>query len=312
MRLVLSYETLFGAAVAEARRRELPVFDASPPTNRHLDVGGLKLHYLDWGGNASTPMLLIHGAMVTAHVWDFFGLEMRQHFHVYAVNLRGHGDSGWAPDADYSRSRMTADVVQLIRHLDLRNMVLIGHSLGGSIAALVAAEVPERIRTLTLIDSTLLPNPRPNAMAAFVNGPDSFPSIEAFAEHAATFNPRRRADQLTLSLRWNARQRDDGQWTWKYDPALRQRRAPEFERVWAALEGLNCPTLFVRAGENSHVTDDALERLRTLHHIALVTVPDAAHNVMGDNPGAFSSAVRDFLSANGLLPSTYQPDERQP
>jgi len=296
---VLTYEDLFAAAVSEARRRNLPVVNESPPTNQELETNGVRLHFLDWGGTAPRPMLLIHGAMVTAHVWDFFALEMRQTFHTYAVNLRGHGDSGWATDADYSRATMTQDVVRLIHHLDLRDIVLIGHSLGGSIAALVTAQVPDRIRALTLIDSTLLPNPRPNPLfAGLVNGPDTFPTIEAFAAHAAGFNPRRRADQLTLSLRWNARQRDDGQWTWKYDPALRQRRPPEFDRVWAALERVQCPTLFVRAGENSHVTDEALARLQALPHIPIVEVPNAAHNVMGDNPEGFSQEVRHFLSTS--------------
>ncbi len=299
--MVASYEFLFGAAVAEARRRNLPVFDDSPPANREVEVDGLKLHFLDWGGNAPSPMLLIHGAMVTAHVWDFFSLEMRERFRIYAVNLRGHGDSGWAADADYSRQKMASDVLELVRHLDLRDVVLIGHSLGGSIAALVAGEVPRRIRALALVDSTLLPNPRPNAMAGLVNGPDTFPSIEAFAAHAAGFNPRRRTDQLTLSLRWNARQRDDGMWTWKYDPALRQRRSPEFERVWTGLQGVSCPKLFVRAGEDSHVTPESVERLQSLPNLKLVEVPQAAHNVMGDNPVGFSREVRSFLESNGLL-----------
>jgi pimeloyl-ACP methyl ester carboxylesterase len=138
-------------------------------------------------------------------------------------------------------------------------------------------------------------------MAGLVNGPDTFPTIEAFAEHAAGFNPRRRADQLTLSLRWNARQRDDGMWTWKYDPALRQRRSPEFERVWAALQAVSCPILFVRAGESSHVTPEAMQRLRSLPNVKLVEVPDAAHNVMGDNPAGFSREVRTFLDSNSLL-----------
>jgi pimeloyl-ACP methyl ester carboxylesterase len=140
-----------------------------------------------------------------------------------------------------------------------------------------------------------------------VNGPDTFPTIEAFAEHAAGFNPRRRADQLTLSLRWNARQREDGQWTWKYDPALRQRRSPEFERVWAALHSVRCPTLFVSAGENSHVTPEALGQLRTLSNVSVVEVPDAAHNVMGDNPVGFSREIRAFLASHGLLAATRDP-----
>ena len=291
----MTYEELFAAAVAEARRKSVRIWDDTPPVNRSCVVDGVRLHFLDWGGHGLPPMLLIHGAMVTAHVWDFFSMEMRQHFRIYAVNLRGHGDSAWAPDGDYSRARMAADVVELLQHLDLDQVVLIGHSLGGSVGALAAAEEPAKMRALGLVDSTLLPGPRPNLMAGLVNGPDVFATIEEFAEHAARFNPRRRADRLALSLQWNARQREDGNWTWKYDPALRQRRAPDFEQVWTALGRITCPTLFIRAAEHSHATDAAVDRLRTLRHVRLAEVPEAGHNVMGDNPLVFSQAVRNFL-----------------
>ena len=131
--------------------------------------------------------------------------------------------------------------------------------------------------------------------------------LEAFAEHAAQFNPRRRADRLALSLRWNTRQLPDGNWTWKYDRALRHRspdrpvrwRTDNFEKVWSVVGGLECPVLYVRAGEHSHLTDQAAARLGAMSHVRLVSVPEAGHNVMGDNPHAFARLVGEFLLAAG-------------
>lgn len=235
----MTYEELFAAAVREAQRKDIVVWDATPPANRTAVVNGLRLHYLDWGGDSRPPL------------------------------------------------------------------VLIGHSLGGSVAALVASGAPERVRALGLVDTTLVAPSGPNAMAGLVNGPDTFATLEAFAQHAARFNPRRQPERLVLSLRWNTRQLPDGSWTWKYDRALRQRgaRVDDFDRLWTALRELSVPVLFVRAGEQSHLTDEAAERLLALPHVRLVVVPDSAHNVMGDNPHAFRRAVSEFLTAARFSPT---------
>jgi esterase len=298
----MTYGELFAAAVREAQRKEISVWDETPPTNRTCVVNGVRLHYLDWGGDDRPPLVLIHGARTNAHAWDFFSLEMRQDFHIYAIDLPGHGDSEWATDADYSRARMAADVVGLIEELGLESLVLFGHSLGGSVATLVAARVPHRIRALGLVDTTLVLPLRPYAMPG-LDGPDTFPTLEAFAQHAAGFNPRRQPERLVLSLRWNARQLPDGNWTWKYDPVLRQGgstrpswlRADDFDQQWLALRESGVPVLFVRAGEHSHLSDDAAERLQALPCVRLVVVPEAGHNVMGDNPHVFSREVSEFL-----------------
>jgi pimeloyl-ACP methyl ester carboxylesterase len=290
------YEELFAAAVEEARRQDIPIWDTAPPLNQSCAADRLRLHYLDWGGDGKPPLVLLHGALTHAHVWDFFSLQLREHFHIYSVDLPGHGDSEWAADGDYSRARMTAEIAGLLQTAGWDSVSLVGHSLGGSIAALVAATLPWRVRSLVMVDSTLLPTGRPSVLARLTGGPDRFPSLEAFAHHAARFNPRRDPARLAVSLRWNARQLEDGSWSWKYDPGLRHGGSPpEHERVWSALAGLRVPVLFVRAGEHSHLTEEAAERLHALPNVQTVVVPRAAHNVMGDNPLEFNARVNDFL-----------------
>ncbi|MBV8714947.1 MAG: alpha/beta fold hydrolase [Chloroflexi bacterium] len=293
-----TYNELFGFTLEAARRKGVYVADPTPPVRRTCVVNGHTLNFLDWEGDGP-PLLLLHGALLQAHVWDFFSLDMREHFHIRALDLPGHGDSGWAPDGDYSRARVSADVKVLIEQLDLTDAVLLGHSFGGAVSALVAAQLHPRIRALVMVDSTLLPSGRPSVRIRSAAGPQTFTSFEDFVQHAATLGRRGDPDRLRTSLYWNARQLPDGLWTWKYDPALRNGPLGpgNFEDIWSALEAFPGPILFVRAGEHSHLTGDAADRLRALANVRMVEVPHAAHNVMSDEPLAFRREVGAFLAA---------------
>lgn len=298
---------LFADTLLAAHERGLFFRDATPPCDRYCQVGDLRLHFLDWGAGGKPPMVLLHGFGLNAHVWDFFSLVGRTNFHIYALDFRGHGDSQWARDGDYSRERYVADTIAFIEAIRVPAAVLIGHSLGGGVALLTAKEIPERVRALVLVDSALGPRSGPNAVRRFVEGPDTFPSLEAFADYASTLNPRRTRAGLLRSLRHNVHQLPDGQWTWKYDSVLRSpdhpRTPPDFETLWSALATVSCPLLYVRAGEGSHLADDLVSRLKSLGpRVRIATVSNAAHSVMGDNPEAFAREVNGFLHQAGILP----------
>ena len=304
----MSIESPHDALLDGAREQGIRVADHTPPESRYVTVDGLRLHHLDWGTPGNPSMVLLHGRAVTAHSWDYFSLTMRGRYHVRALDHRGHGESAWAPDGDYSRERLAADLNGVLDALDVDSTVLVGHSMGGFAALLAAQARPERVRALVVVDSTLTPSHRPSAVQRFVEGPDTFPSLEALAEHATRFNPRRRTARLLWSLRHNTTELPSGEWTWKYDPALRDpsRRPapPDFGALWRALETLPCPILVVRAGERSHITDEAAARLEGLApRVRLATVPKAGHSVMGDNPLGFGAVVAGFLVATGIDPA---------
>jgi pimeloyl-ACP methyl ester carboxylesterase len=73
--------------------RETAVRDAS------ITLGGLRFHYRDWGDPSAPPVLLLHGAYLHAHSWDSVAAGLADRFHVLAVDLRGYGESDWAPDS---------------------------------------------------------------------------------------------------------------------------------------------------------------------------------------------------------------------
>jgi esterase len=300
-----SYEEQFSKVIEAARRKDLYVANETPPVRRSLPINGRDLHFLDWEGDGP-PMLLLHGALLQAHVWDFFCLDMREHFRIRALDLPGHGNSDWAEDGDYSRGRIADDIAGLIEQLDLTSLVLVGHSFGGAVSSLLAARLADRMRAFVMVDSTLMPTGRPSVRTRAAGGPQTFGSFEEFVHHAARLGRRGDPSRLVNSLKWNARRLEDGSWTWKYDPALRHTPLGpgDFSDVWTALHAYHGPLLFVRAGEHSHLTDEAAAQINQLPNVTMVTVPDAAHNVMSDNPAVFRDEVANFLLGAGRLSGT--------
>ncbi|MGW4718339.1 alpha/beta fold hydrolase [Nocardia sp. NPDC004260] len=125
------------------------IHDSTPPREIQLSHAGCLLHGLDWGGTRS-PVLLLHGGRLTAHTWDFVCLGLRGDARLVALDLRGHGDSGWSDD--YSIDTLAADVVATADHLGFDRVGLVGMSLGGVVAAHVADAWPDRVDRLALID----------------------------------------------------------------------------------------------------------------------------------------------------------------
>ena len=122
-----------------------------PRSRRVPGAHGLDLHLLEWSAEG-VPLLLLHGFGNEAHIWDDFAPEVAPHYRTLALDHRGHGDSAWDPLRPYDHNAMVDDVERVAEALGLGRLVLIGHSLGGRIATLLAARHPERMAGLVLVD----------------------------------------------------------------------------------------------------------------------------------------------------------------
>ncbi|MFC1825702.1 alpha/beta fold hydrolase, partial [Thermodesulfobacteriota bacterium] len=114
---------------------------ADRPDDRFVDVNGLRLHYLDWGNRESTPMILLHGFMGHARVWDHFASKVKDHFHIIALDQRGHGESDWSETASYRIDDHFSDISLFVDRLNLDNLILVGHSMGGRNALFYTASL---------------------------------------------------------------------------------------------------------------------------------------------------------------------------
>ena len=117
-------------------------------------------------------MLCIHGGAAHAHWFDFVAPGLTPDHHVFSMDLRGHGDSAWADPHTYAWQNFAKDVNALAEKLDLRDYVLIGHSMGGMVSLVHAAMHPGRIGALVIVDSVMLmPTERVERMRAFGEKP---------------------------------------------------------------------------------------------------------------------------------------------
>ncbi|HEV2300893.1 MAG TPA: alpha/beta hydrolase [Stellaceae bacterium] len=302
--MTLSAEEYHFHLRSTARRAGFDFAEIVLPEACAVVLGGLRFSYLDWGNAGLRPMLFLHGGALNAHTWDLCCLALRGEFHCLALDQRGHGDSDWAPDADYSISAQCEDVRGFVDALGLERFVLVGMSLGAINALAFAEGHADRLSALVLIDAG--PNVRRGGsrrIRDFVNGVAEAPSLEAIIERALAFNPRRDPEILRRSLMHNLRRTEADGWAWKYDrrrfQALDQESHQAERRALAGhLDRVICPTLVVRGGDSDvFFEEDARELAQALPRGQHVTIPNAGHTVQGDNPKDLVAALRRFLAA---------------
>ncbi len=275
------------------------------PESHEVHLGRMRLHYLDWGNKHLPPTVFLHGGALNAHTWDLCCLALRDDYHCLALDQRGHGDSDWAHDEDYSIGAQLGDTKGFVDKLGLDKFILVGMSLGAINSLAFAVAHPERLSHLVIIDAgPEMRRPGSSRIRDFVNEVQETVTVEAIIEKALKFNPRRDPNILRRSLMHNLRQQPDGTWRWKYDTrrfkAMGQTSHREERAALAdGLARILCPTLVVRGGDSDVFHAEDAERLAArLPNGRWVTVPDAGHTVQGDNPKALVAELRRFLAGD--------------
>src|SRR5215469_7984671 len=261
------------------------------PNERIVEIGGLRFRYLDWGNEEQQPILFLHGGALTAHTWDLCCLALRDEFHCIALDQRGHGDSDWAPDADYSIGAQRDDIRGFADRLRLDRLVLVGQSMGAINGLAFAVAHPERLSALVMIDAGPEVRRRGSSrIRDFVNGSAKPETLDKIIARALAFNPRRDPQILRRSLMHNLRQQPDGSWSWKYDRKRFQRldqekHLSERRSLVDGLAGVTCPVLVVRGAESDVFhEEDAVRLAQSFPDGRHITIPEAGHTVQGDNP----------------------------
>lgn len=286
---------------AAARQKGVPFTLENEPADQSVRVNGMNFHYLEWGEPGQPVILMLHGGGQQAHSWDFVSLPLSEHYHILALDQRGHGDSDWAADGDYSIEAHQSDIDGFVAALGLQGFHLIGHSMGGRNSYVWASRHPGMLRSLVIVDTGPVAQARGrNRIQNFRELPDELDSFDEFAARVQEYTGRTR-EQTLGALQYSIRQRPDGKWSWKYDQLLRTpgRQGPAWseEQLWAAVRKIDCPTLVTRGGDSDIFAEETMRQMQeVIPDCAIVTIPDAGHLVAGDNPAAFLAAVRDFLS----------------
>ena len=272
------------------------------PASRYVDLEGLKLHYLDWGG-PGTPLIALHGFTGHAHTWDSTAAALSERFRVLALDQRGHGDSDWAPV--YGSRAMVQDVSRFVDALELDRFVLMGLSMGGNVAYMFAASHPDRVDRLIILD--IGPEISPvglDRITRSLGESDVFASEDEAVAQARAANPRPTDANLRHRVAHNLRPLPNGMVTFKWDRALRDgtavRDEPTVEERWDAWKAVTCPTLLVRGDDSDILSPDTATRmLKENPHVTLSTVADCGHSITLDRPEGLLTALTPWLAASG-------------
>jgi pimeloyl-ACP methyl ester carboxylesterase len=264
------------------------------------------LHY----GDAPPQVTFLHGAGLNAHTWDTTILAMG--LPALAIDLPGHGDSSWRPDAVYTGRTLAPDVAVGMNAWTSAPQLLVGQSLGALTAAAVAGSHPDLLRGLVLIDITpgVDPNAGPTQIREFFAGPTDWATREEMVDRALAFGlgGSRKAAERGVFL--NSRLRPDGRFEWKHhfahlaaamadSPELAAAAAARQDAVsgvlsltgWDDLAAVSVPISLIR-GDHGYVTDANAAEFRERVPAASIEVVASGHNVQEELPLELGARLR--------------------
>ena len=269
-----------------------------------LTINGLRFRYLEWGDQDAPAVLLLHGFSSTAMAWRGVGEALADTYRVVALDQRGHGATEWDAQGRYTTiSDFVSDAHAFAQQLRLAPFVLVGHSMGGSIAYTYASMYPEDVSRLVIEDAAPRPanDPRPPMQ------PMQAPVFASRAEVAASVRetlPLMREDSVQERVDVYYVERSDGTWGFRADvanvrKALLASGTRGYETLWGHVKNIQCPTLVMRAGqEPPGISPETVELLTATNpRIGVVTVSDAGHNIHFAHFEAFMALLRQFLAA---------------
>ena len=280
-----------------------------PTSHRIKGAHGLELHVLEWS-TEGVPLVLLHGLGNEAHLWDDFVPAVAPHYHVIALDQRGHGDSDWDPEARYDAESMADDLEAVLDAFEIDRFVLLGFSMGGRVSMTFAGRHPERLAGLVIADI----GPEVDARGVLRIGGEMaehrapvFANVQEYAAMLSLNYPAGQPHALKRMAEFGLRKRDDGLFELKMDPKLRGDRPTDdaskakeeafIQQQWDALAKVPCATLVVRGAASDILSPDVADKMvdDVLQNGRLAIVPQAAHSIMTDNPQGFEEAVCSFV-----------------
>jgi pimeloyl-ACP methyl ester carboxylesterase len=286
------------------------------PESRFFHSARLRLHYLVYGDESKPPVVLVHGSRDHARSWDFVAEGLVDRYCVYALDLRGHGDSDWSIGSAYAVAAYVADLAKMIEVLDRGPVQLLGHSLGGRVTLDYTAAAPDCVSKLIAVEgygrqgSADPPVERLRAYVKLVRdleqrGPHIYESLEAAEERMHEAN-KRLSPEMVKHLTLHAVNYVEGAETggrkgyvWKFDNYMRLTPAPEWTpadtiELWKQIKA---PTLHIGGSESwgKRFTDGREELTTAVPNSKTVIVEGAGHWVHHDNLPEFLRLVRGFF-----------------
>jgi pimeloyl-ACP methyl ester carboxylesterase len=242
------------------------------------------------------PMVILHGLFGTSDNWVSLARKLGEQYAVYVPDLRNHGQSPHSPVFDFAV--LEDDLLELTEEYSLKDIVLMGHSLGGKTAMYFALHHPQSIKKLIVVDISLHKAPENTEHQMLIDamlGVD-FSGVSARSDVERQLETRVHSKKLRQFLLKNVYWRDKRTLDWRLNlQAINENLLNIFEGVDVSGQYTG-PALFIRGGRSDYIREEDIKELKIKFPGALVkTIPEAGHWVHSDSPGEFLEALRAFL-----------------
>lgn len=269
--------------------------------------GEVNLHYRRFGHAGKLPIFIAHGLSYFSYDWIDVGNALSTDRMVVAADTRGFGDSDWSASKDYSVPTLANDIITILGALNWREAIFIGHSMSGRATSLAAANRPDRVTGLALIDYTPenAPAGSKRVTESVAGQPDVFESVEAgmryFGVDPATSEGKAKRARFEAYLKAVAggvqvkrdlffrdqfrRVRDQG-----------ERPKPGVD-MWQVIGRIQCPILSMRGARSDMYAPETTNKMKASNPRLRVVEVDAGHNIAIENPAGFLAAINAFIAS---------------
>ena len=271
------------------------------PTDHDVEVNGLNIHYLDWGGPSNRNLLLVHGQGGNAHNWDHIARALHPEFRVVAIDQRGHGDSDHTWEG-YGVDLFAGDLAQFVEKIGIAPCDYVGASLGARNGIAYAGDHSEHLKHFVCLDY----GPEMSVASARnqISGMNTrllgWRSLDEYVDIQMQNNPRPGEEHYRHQAQHSLRMNYAGKYVAKSDPDMFWINGTfgvrEVPYLWERWGKISCPVMEMKGTESDFLSPEIKGRMiEAQPAMTWIDVPDSGHGITGDNPAFLLNELRNFF-----------------